>query len=188
MKICFTGHRPKELCGYNQNNYMTFVKQLQNIIETQIENGCDTFITGGAQGFDQLAFWAVNNAKKKYNHIKNIVYLPFPNYGERWKKTGLFSQHDLDLVKKYADEIQYVVNQQTTSIEKSIPALMERNHQMIKNADLVIALTNFDYKDKSESGGTLAAIREAKHVGKPVLQLKYSKYHNELKITEKIEL
>ena len=93
MKICFTGHRPKELCGYNQYNYMTFVKQLQNIIETQIENGCDTFITGGAQGFDQLAFWAVNNAKKKYNHIKNIVYLPFPNYGERWKKTGLFSQH-----------------------------------------------------------------------------------------------
>ena len=65
---------------------------------------------------------------------------------------------------------------------------MQRNDQMIKNADLVIALTNFDYKDKSESGGTLAAIREAKRIGKPVLQLKYSKYHNELKITEKIEL
>lgn len=188
MKICFTGHRPKELCGYNQYNYITFVKQLQNIIETQIENGCDTFITGGAQGFDQLAFWAVNNAKKKYNHIKNIVYLPFPNYGERWKKTGLFSQHDLDLVKKYADEIQYVVNQQTTSVGKSILALMQQNDQMIKNADLVIALTNFDYKDESQAGGTLAAIREAKRIGKPVLQLKYSKYHNELKITEKIEL
>lgn len=56
--ICFTGRRPKDLFGYY--NYDAY-KEIQDVLSPILEahyttNGVRNFISGGAQGFDQLAF------------------------------------------------------------------------------------------------------------------------------------
>lgn len=57
---------------------------------------CKVFISGGAQGFDQLAFKAVNNLKQKYPDIKNIVYIPFTGYDKQWNEYGLFTAKEFE--------------------------------------------------------------------------------------------
>ena len=76
--MSFTGRRPKDLFGYVKENYVPLVNKLTDeLIQFYKEQGFDTFITGGAQGFDQLAFWAVDRMKRQGYMVKNIVYAPF---------------------------------------------------------------------------------------------------------------
>lgn len=92
--ICFTGPRPAKLYGYTKKEeYQKIVNQLKEIIRGFAKFGIKNYITGGAQGFDQLAFWAVNSLKKEYD-IQNIVYIPFQGQERLWKKTGMFGQKD----------------------------------------------------------------------------------------------
>lgn len=68
--VCFTGHRPKDIIKTNpydetsRNQYQKLVDYTVTRINALIDQGYINFISGGAQGFDQLAFWAVNKAKK----------------------------------------------------------------------------------------------------------------------------
>ena len=63
--ICFTGHRPNRLAGYNSRApYTMFVRKLKQMLVPLIRQGYTRFITGGAQGIDQLAFWAVEGLKE----------------------------------------------------------------------------------------------------------------------------
>ena len=58
--ICFTGHRPKDLFGYTDKTpYISIINALKPFLSVLYENGYTDYISGGAQGFDQLAFWAV---------------------------------------------------------------------------------------------------------------------------------
>lgn len=83
--LCFTGRRPKDL-GFietivskngreylknaqNEDAYKDFVLSLSGILEKFYENGYTRFISGGAQGFDQLAFRAVSLVKEKHPEI-----------------------------------------------------------------------------------------------------------------------
>lgn len=76
---CFTGRRPKDLYGYDKNLYIPMVDALKrDILMLHQKYNMSTFITGGAQGFDQLAFWAVNALKRDMGlNIRNIIYVPF---------------------------------------------------------------------------------------------------------------
>ena len=187
--ICFTGHRPKVLCGYNREAYKQFVIQLSDIIEKYIENeNYIRFITGGAQGFDQLAFWAVNNVRNCFvksnnqTNIENIVYVPFPNQCKMWRKDGTFGQKEYQLMLKHATEVHYV-NSDELEGRKALTHLMLRNHAMVDISDLVIALYEDDNWDTS-SGGTAECMRYAKQHNKPILQLYYVVINNELRITK----
>lgn len=76
--VCFTGHRPNRLAGYTSRvPYTIFVKRLKKILIPFISQGYTRFITGGAQGIDQLAFWAVEGLKKAGYEVQNIVYVPY---------------------------------------------------------------------------------------------------------------
>ena len=101
--VCFTGRRPKDLCGYNADSYKTLVSAvlviLENLYQTQ---GVRRFITGGAQGFDQLAFWAVHNLRKNHPDVENILYLPFRGQESRWLAKGPFSQDEYRLMQSMA--------------------------------------------------------------------------------------
>ena len=109
--VCFTEHRPKGIIAdrpYDESNrpvYQKIVDGLTVSIERLIEQGYTNFISGGAQGFDQLAFWAVNIIKARRPEIQNIIYKPFNGQELRWAKTGLFSQHEYDLMLKKADQV-----------------------------------------------------------------------------------
>ena len=89
--MCFTGRRPKDLYGYNHDAYIPMVNAIKSCLRKHISQGYTKFISGGAQGFDQLSFWAVNALKREGYDIKNIVYVPFKGQEKAWKETGLFS-------------------------------------------------------------------------------------------------
>ena len=61
--ICFTGHRPNKMAGYKHENYCSFLNSLEEHLQKYLDAGFTKFITGGAQGADQLAFWAVHRLK-----------------------------------------------------------------------------------------------------------------------------
>lgn len=181
--ICFTGHRPKKLCGYNKSAYINSVKELENIVTYYYNNGCNKFISGGAQGFDQLAFWAVNNAKKhNCNNIENVVYIPFKGYGENWVEKGLFGKNEFNMMTQIADNT-VTLKDAITSKYDIIKALTNRNHAMVDNSDMVIALYENNNWD-TDKGGTAECIRYALSHGKNVFILYYTTENNELKITK----
>lgn len=170
--ICFTGRRPKDLWGYEKSNYVPLVNQLKEILKTLHSCGYIRCISGGAQGFDQIAFWAVNALKREGYYFENVVYVPFKGQSSVWKAEGLFSQKEYNLMLGLADEVVYVGEK--TSEEKSeiTQLLHNRNHAMVDNSDYVIGL----YPDKSwenadKPSGTAECLRYAKANGKKILQI-----------------
>lgn len=177
MKVtyAFTGRRPKDLCGYNYDNYREFVDKfvikLSTIIDTNKEN---VFVSGGAQGFDQIAFWSVHRLKRQHPewNIKNVVYVPFKGQESRWAKTGDFSQSDYNKMLRFADEVRYL-SDHLSDYQDIVKALHNRNHAMIDDCDKLIALYPSD-DWRSSKGGTAEAMRYASSVKKNILQLRYT--------------
>jgi uncharacterized phage-like protein YoqJ len=170
--ICFTGRRPKNLWGYEKNNYVGLVNQLKEVLKTLHSVGYVRCISGGAQGFDQIAFWAVNALKREGYYFENVVYVPFRGQSSVWKAEGLFSQKEYNLMLGLADEVVYVGEK--TSEEKSeiTKLLHNRNHAMVDDSDFIIGL----YPDKSwekadKPSGTAECLRYAKEQNKRILQI-----------------
>lgn len=162
--IAFTGHRPDKLYGYDLKNdkYLKLNKFLEKILEEKIINeGYDTFISGGALGFDTVAFLSVKNLKKKYPNIKNIMAVPFENQHSKWslKDVNLYNW-----MKNIADEVVFVDNLENYNRTNANigmfhkDKLMIRNEYMVDNADLLIAL--WDGNNKS---GTANCVKYAKN-------------------------
>lgn len=180
--ICFTGRRPKDLCGYTKGNYTNFIKQLTDIIASFI-NSDTTFITGGAQGFDQMAFWAIDIiiAQKLTQHnVKNIVYVPFRGQNRAWLTKGLFSQEEYNNMIGQATYVKYI-HDELTDKHQIIKALYQRNHEMVDAADIVIALYPTDDWQTSK-GGTAECMRYARSKNKKIVQLKYTINNDKLDI------
>ena len=174
-RVCFTGRRPKDLCGYERNNYITFNHQLVKFMKRLYDEGVRTFITGGAQGFDQLAFWAVDKLKTKYEGISNIVYVPYKGQESRWAKLGPFSQDDYKQMINRADDVIYLQDKP----DNWSKALFDRNHRMVDDADLVVALYQGD-DWKTSKGGTAECMRYAHTHNKQIIQINYRIEDDEL--------
>lgn len=185
--LCFTGHRPNKLAGYDKNNYAKFVNDLAISLEAYVTQlGITNFISGGAQGFDQLAFWAVNKLKQNHPewHIQNIVYVPFVGQESRWSKYGVFSQAEYNLMLNHADKV-HICN---TSIKANADfkdiraALMQRNKDMVNNSDRVLAMYSQDeaLNNKLTPGGTAECVKYAKSVKKPIDKCIYHIDNNQL--------
>lgn len=177
--ICFTGRRPKFLCGYASHDaYKSFVDELRQIIRAYYNQGYTRYISGGAQGFDQLAFWAVEGLRNECPLIENIVYLPFVGYGEHWVANGPFGQNEFKLMLSKATQVKYISGEITANSDngrstKQIAALMERNHAMVDDADLVIAAYPSD-NFTVQKGGTAECMTYAVlKKQKPLLHINY---------------
>lgn len=87
---CFTGHRimAGDFCP----------DTLVRGIEYLIRQGVDTFISGGAVGFDTLCAQTVLKMKAVYPHISLHVYAPCSNQSDNWslKDRATYS----DILKK----------------------------------------------------------------------------------------
>lgn len=159
--MCFTGHRPKDLCGYTRSRYVPFVDQLERLLDQYYKSGIRRFITGGAQGFDQLAFWAVHNLKRKYDDIENILYLPFPGQELVWLETGCFSRTDFRQMLEYVDEIKYCTKTKPEDKSGIVKALELRNHRMVDDTDFVCALQKHQNWRMIPYGGTANCMQYA---------------------------
>ncbi|WP_459198539.1 SLOG family protein [Bacillus subtilis] len=151
--VCFTGHRPNKLGGYEIKNptMLKLKDKLLEVIEELITNEDKSrFITGGALGTDQAACWCVHILKKKYPHIKNIIATPFKEQDKVWSADQkMWYKRMLNV----ADEIINVeeLDKYKVSGEKSgefSPAKMQkRNEYMIDHSEAIVAVY-----DGSKSG------------------------------------
>lgn len=162
---CFTGHRPNKLFGYERDNYLQLVQALTDDINILYNKGYTRFITGGAQGADQLAFWAVNRVKKIHPDVQNIVYVPFKGQGRQWQVDTLFGQNQYALMLEMADSVVYL-QEELTVYTHIVKALFERNHRMIDDSDLVFGIYHGADFITETKGGTAECLKYANNKNK----------------------
>ena len=160
--VCFTGHRPKKLYGYRSyEDWQPLMNTIYNVCKTLYEKyNTRTFITGGAQGVDQTAFWAIKWLKKNHNDINNIVYVPMPGQESRWMKDGVFGQDDYFKMLDAAD------NYTILSQKPSVQALIDRNHAMVRDTKAVVAVWDGD-----KTGGTTECIKYADTMHRKIIHI-----------------
>lgn len=183
MVACFTGRRPKDLCGYAWSSYEKFQYKFFDYLELLYQQGYRKFITGGAQGFDQLAFWAVNALKAKYPDVENIVYVPHKGQAEAWGNNpkSAFNKQEYYRMLDTADSVVYLVNEIITDYKTVCASLFDRNHKMVNDADLVVALYPNDlWSSPTTKGGTAECMRYAKKKHKTIARINYLVHNNEL--------
>ena len=94
---CFSGHR--KMSEEKSKVYEKLNKQI-NIL---INEGYDTFICGGALGFDTLCALAVLKAKDNNECIKLVLALPCENQTENWR------QNDIDIYNSIIEKSDKVI-------------------------------------------------------------------------------
>lgn len=171
VKTCtFTGHRPNKLYGYSLDNpryqmlAQTLAKHLRHLIENE---GVRRFISGGAIGYDTVAFFVVEQMKREYEGIENILAVPFENQYIKWNSVD---KERYSRMKAQADTIVYVdtledyqtKNDNTPIGDYSNPKMQRRNEYMVDNSNYMIALWD------GTSGGTGNCVKYV---------LKQSHYH-----------
>lgn len=154
LRTCFfTGHR--RLPYTRKDEIMK--KLSENIERLIIEYDVRSFISGGALGFDTIAAEAVIEMKKKYPHIRLLLYLPCYGQSKMWSYNQKYKHR---LLKSYADEVLYVTEDEYTE-----QCMMLRNLRMIKDSFFCIA---FCLKNASGTGMTL---RNAREVGIRIIDI-----------------
>ena len=174
--VCFTGPRPVHLHGYaDQAPYMPVVEIMAAVITGLADAGVTDFVTGGAQGLDQLAFWAVDRVKRSRPAIRNVMYVPFDAQASRWSRFGLFSQAEYMRCRQQADEVRVLAPDPPADRPYAAAKLMHaRNHAMVDDTDVTVALLADRSLDYAHSkGGTSECVRYALSQKKPVLAVEY---------------
>lgn len=171
MRCSFTGHRPDKLYGYNLYNrqYTQLNGLLYRLCEKLIQK-CEIteFISGGAIGFDMMAFEQVKQLGSTYE-IENSLAIPFRKQDCKWYKSDRDKYNDY---KEIADKIYYV--DQTEGYqprgnvvgEYSAAKMQLRNQFMVDNSDYVVACW-----DGVKKGGTWNCINYALKNNKKILHI-----------------
>ena len=171
ITICFTGHRPNKLGGYNwdipknQDVILAITTTVTKIIKEN-EGEEFHFICGGALGVDQMAFYVCNKLKSSYKNIITEIAVPFKRQYILWNKqdfqkwrTQLYQADILTLV----DRIEgYKVDGQKEDIYY-IEKMQKRNEYMVNKSDIVIAVWD------GTKGGTGKCVKYAKGMNKNIV-------------------
>jgi len=161
--LCFTGHRPDKLNGYDPKNNKNLLWALREEVVGYIEDfKVNTFISGMALGIDMWSARIVLKLKEIYPHINLVCAVPCLNHTSKWPEQS-------------RKEWQYIVDRCDKFIviteELYHPYLMQvRNEWMVNNSDYVLAV-----HDGSE-GGTGNCVDYANKKKKNVLVLNPNDY------------
>lgn len=123
----FTGHRrlPK-------NRIEAIKELLKQKIKYFIENkGVESFIAGGALGFDTLAAMTVIELKEEYPFIKLYLYLPCNDQSKLWSAEDRYTWR---MIMTKADGYKYVTDGPYTD-----GCMQKRNYKMADDAGYGIA-------------------------------------------------
>jgi len=120
-------------------------------LESLIRLGFRRIITGGASGFDEMAFWCWHNLSKRHDdkQLENILALPY----FKFRETNTQAMRD-------AATTVHVVNGR---VIYQLAHLFERNTYIVQNSTVLIAGW-----DGHDTGGTADCIRKARKVGMSV--------------------
>lgn len=149
--VCFTGHRPSKLKGYEVKDNEALIRELKDVIVDYIENkGVTTFISGMALGIDTWGARIVLALRESnYPHIKLISAIPFKNQWEAWKNQKAIDEWHF--IYNQADEVYFVSEESYTAW-----CLQKRNEWMVDNSNMIISVWD------GTSGGTANCIKYAK--------------------------
>ena len=163
IACAFTGPRPPGLYGYDYNDcrYDKLLAKLMKCIEQLIVvKGVRYFISGGALGFDTLAFLALDKLKSKYPFIKNYIFVPFKFQYKKW------TANDINVYKHMLEKADYVLKVDRTEEysaglkyvdEYAGWKMQKRNEAMVDFAKYII--TSWDGVSK---GGTFNCLNYIK--------------------------
>lgn len=145
---CFTGHRKLPVSKISE-----IVKRLNEEIELLIQQDVDTFISGGALGFDQMAATLIAAKKDMGYNVRLVMALPCRGQEQRWPEK---EQETYRYLLAQADEVEYL------SEAYSVGCMKKRNQYMVDRSKYCIcALLN----EKSGTGQTVRyARRKQRHV------------------------
>lgn len=144
FKCCFTGYRPSKIpfsLDREDSEYKKFENALFEELINLANNGCYTFYSGMAMGFDIIAAEAVLLLKRAYPDlpIKLICVIPFPEQGDTF--TSVWKKRYFEVLNKCDRKI-------ILSDTYFAGCYQKRNVYMVDNCDYV--LTWYDGK----AGGT----------------------------------
>lgn len=166
--ICFTGKRPKDMYGYRSREpYDTLQKKVCLwLCQIAREGEITHSITGGAQGFDQVAFWACKDAGIAYKS----VYLPFYGQERYWAKNGLFGRQEYAIMLLAAEEVRpcTLIDSTSASGREISAAYLKRNHDMVDASDIVLGCLDTRIDFHYDRSGTAATLRYAEAHGKGI--------------------
>ena len=150
--VCFSGHRT-----VRREDAETLKSNLSRAIDIYIRRGFDTFICGGAVGFDTMAAEAILEKKRVRPSLKLVLALPCRDQTSKWTNLS-------DLVKYReilggADDVVY------TSVFYTSGCMHLRNRYMGDSSSACIC-----YK-YSEKGGTAYTVNYAAQRGLEVINL-----------------
>ena len=148
---CFSGHRhlPKQQILHIHNLLVKHILKLIHI-------GVNTFICGGALGFDTLAALAVLKIRSIYPHIQLILALPSPQQTSGWSTNDIAVYQS---ILKQANQIIYM------SQEHHSGCMHMRNHYMVDNSLYCICyLVN-------QTGGTAYTVQYAKKKNRHIFNI-----------------
>lgn len=156
--ICFTGPRPSHLFGYqNCTDYQNIMQALARLLQDLQQADYDTFISGGAQGFDQLAFFTV---KTYLMYAQNHVFIPFAEQPDRWVEKGFFGKETYRQMLREATSVTDISDgRHHMDYRECCKWLMKRNEEMVNHSSITVALWWHDKDYRTEKGGTASCIR-----------------------------
>jgi len=161
LRVCFSGHRPDRLGGYEDNPTQKATREALGEIVDKLVSEYDyvEFTSGMAVGVDTWA--AIEVLRARLEHPEKVslrLAVPFVGQQNKWP---LNSQMEWLEVYRAADSI-YFVDEEGYAPWK----LLNRNKWMVDNCDLVVAVWNGEKR-----GGTAHCIRYASRKGREIVNL-----------------
>jgi uncharacterized phage-like protein YoqJ len=132
--VCFTGHRPNKIGGYNANHPQRVAvrDRLGAYIREAIDDGFDTFISGMALGIDMDAAEIVIKLREYFPQIKLIAAVPFEGQEGMWPAQSKRQWSD---ILAECDAVHYVCDPGYAAWK-----MQKRNEWMVDHAARVIAV------------------------------------------------
>lgn len=179
IRICFTGHRPNKLKGgydlkskENKDLAIRTIKAIKNIIKQHDDLKEIELRTGGAIGFDQLAFICSRYIKLHEEEKGLKVYIelciPFLKQSALWSKTDKqrHESHKMSADKCiYVDCLKDYKLKNVQEDEYDCRKMQKRNEYMVDNSDYVIAAWDFS------NGGTANCVKYSKKISKNIIYI-----------------
>lgn len=149
---CFTGHRDIPV-----HEEAAVRSKLRKQVLELLEKGYNTFLVGGARGFDMLAAEVLLDLREKEGKALRLSsVLPYPEWRERWPEESFARE---ERILKASDHVSF-------SKERiSRRAYLDRDRKMVDESSLCIAWCT------RRSGGTAYTIRYALKNGIRVMNL-----------------
>lgn len=162
MVCSFTGHRYIE-----PERRAALVELLGRAIEYAYAEGCRTFMTGGAIGFDTLAAREVIRFRISHGDVRLVLVLPCLEQDLKWNAE---QKNSYNFTLSVADEVIY------TSEIYTKKCMAVRNKFLAEHAHMLIA-----YSGRTNSGSA-QTLRMAEHMKKRI----YNLYPAALKAANKV--